>query len=165
MIWRRIAAAGNVPPMPLPRREIGWEEFGELMRGLALKVAPRAPDVVVGIARGGSIAGCTLSFLLGVDYYPVRLKKEGRATRVVVGPSPELKGRHVALVDDMSQSGETFKIATLELQRVGVKQVTTIAVVRREPGFVPDIFAIETAAKVRFPWAREQIAGGKLILR
>ena len=151
--------------MGLPRREIGWEDFGGLMRELAIKVAPRSPDVVVGIARGGSIAGCTLSFLLGIDYYPIRLKKEGRATRVVVGPSPELKGLHVALVDDMSQSGETFKIATLELGKVGVKQVTTIAVVRREPGFTPDLFAIETSAKVRFPWAREQLIDGKLIKR
>ena len=79
------------------RREISWTEFGDLCRTLALAIDRRGrPDVVVGIARGGSIVGCTLSFLLGVDYYPVRLKKQGGATRVVVPPSPELAGLRVA---------------------------------------------------------------------
>src|SRR5512144_366690 len=113
--------------MTAPRREISWDEFGAMARSLALSVDKRHPDVVVGIARGGAIVGCTLSFLLGIDYFPMRLKKEGRAVRVVVGPSPELGGRHVALVDDLSQSGETFKIAGLELAKVGVPRVTTVA--------------------------------------
>jgi uncharacterized protein len=147
------------------RREIGWEEFGAWMRELALKVAPSKPEVVVGIARGGAIVGCTLSFLLGVDYYPIRLKKSGGATRVVVGPVPELAGRRVALVDDMSQTGETFKIARHELAKVGATEVTTVALVRREPGFKPDLWAIEVAGKVRFPWAREQVVEGKLVRR
>ena len=117
--------------MAADRREIRWDEFGALTRDLAMALHARRPDVVVGIARGGSIVGCTLSFLLGVDYYPVRLKKQGGATRVVVPPSPELAGRHVALCDDLSASGDTFRIARHELTRVGVTQVTTVALVKR----------------------------------
>jgi len=144
------------------RREIRWEEFGALTRDLALAVNARRPDVVVGIARGGSIVGCTLSFLLGCDYYPIRLKKQGGATRVVVPPSPELAGRHVALCDDLSESGDTFRIARHELASVGVTQVTTVALVKRVPGFAPDIWALEISGKVRFPWAAEQIVDGAL---
>ncbi|HEX2573994.1 MAG TPA: phosphoribosyltransferase family protein [Polyangia bacterium] len=151
--------------MPPARREISWDEFGSLMRDLAMQVAHHKPDVVVGIARGGAIVGCTLSFLLGVDYFPMRLKKEGRAVRVVVGPSPELAGRHVALVDDLSQSGETFKIAGLELAKVDVPRITTVALVRREPGFKPDVWALDVTRKVRFPWAREQLVDGVLMKR
>lgn len=144
------------------RREIRWEEFGGLMPKLALSVHALSPGVVVGIARGGSIVGCTLSFLLGLDYYPVRLKKQGGATRVVVPPSPELAGQHVALVDDLSESGDTFRIARHELVRVGAARVTTVALVRRQPGFSPDVWAIEVTGKVRFPWAAEQIIDGVL---
>src|SRR5690242_10354359 len=115
----------------MDRREIRWDEFGALTRDLALALYARRPDVVVGIARGGSIVGSTLSFQLGIDYYPIRLKKQGGATRVVVAPSPELAGRHVALVDDLSESGDTFRIARHELARVGVTQITTAALVRR----------------------------------
>ena len=145
------------------RREISWQEFGERVRELALAVERRGmPEVVVGIARGGSIVGCTLSFLLGVDYYPIRLKKQGGATRVVVGPSPDLFGKRVALVDDLSESGDTFRIARVELAQVGAASVTTVAFARRVPGFSPDLWALEVSGKVRFPWAAEQIVGGVL---
>ena len=147
------------------RRLIDWEEFDALMHQLALAVAPHRPDVVVGIARGGSIVGCTLSFLLGLDYFPIRLKKQGGATRVVVPPPPDVKGRHVALVDDLSQSGETFKIAHHELTAVGTARITTVALIRREPGFRPDAWALEVQSKVRFPWARDQLIDGKFVKR
>src|SRR5437867_1064747 len=94
------------------RREIVWVEFYQLARKLALALAPRRADAIVGIARGGDIVGATLSFLLGVEYYPIRLKRTvGGATRVVVPPSRELAGRNVVLVDDLSESGDTFRIA------------------------------------------------------
>jgi hypoxanthine phosphoribosyltransferase len=144
------------------RREISWEEYGALSRALALAVHARRPEVVVGIARGGAIVGCTLSFQLGVDFYPVRLKKQGGATRVVVPPSPELAGRRVAVVDDLSESGDTFRIARHELASVGVTDVITVALVRRVPGFSPDVWAVEVPDKVRFPWAAEQIVDGTL---
>src|SRR5690349_16920303 len=122
--------------MPAARREIRWDEFGALCRDLARAVAPLEPDIVVGIVRGGAIVGCTLSFMLGKEFYPIRLKKTvGGATRVVVSPSPELKGKHVLLVDDLSESGDTFRIARHELAQVGVKQVTTAALARRTPGY------------------------------
>lgn len=151
--------------MGLQRLEIGWEEYGHLARELALLVARHEPDVVVGIARGGAIAGCTLSFLLGKDFYPIRLQKQGGATRVIVGPTRDLAGLHVALVDDLSQSGETFKIASLEIARVGARAITTAALIRREPGYRPDLWAREVTSKVRFPWAREQLVDGVLVKR
>lgn len=144
------------------RREISWEEFGRLSRDLALRLHPRGPEVVVGIARGGAILGCTLSFLLGIDYYPIRLKKLGGSTRVVVAPSCELRGRRVALVDDLSESGDTFRIAQHELGLVGAGEVLTVALVRRIPGYSPDLWALDVSGKVRFPWAAEQIVGGEL---
>jgi hypoxanthine phosphoribosyltransferase len=148
--------------MAFPRREISWTEYGSLVRDLALAASRRKPEVVVGIARGGAIVGCTLSFLLGVDYYPMRLKKQGGATRVVVAPSPELAGKHVALVDDLTASGDTFRIARLELERVGATAITTCALVRRVPGYSPDLHALEASGKVRFPWAAEQVIDGVL---
>lgn len=144
------------------RREISWEEFGRLSRDLAMRLHQRGPEVIVGVARGGAILGCTLSFLLGIDYYPIRLKKIGGSTRVVVAPSRELRGRRVALVDDLSESGDTFRIAQHELNLVGAETVLTVALVRRIPGYTPDLWALDVSGKVRFPWAAEQIIGGEL---
>ncbi len=150
-----------------PRREIGWPEFGTLCKELALEMDKRPFDAVVGIARGGSIVGSTLSFMLGREYFPIRLSKRGGVTRVIVPPTKDLAGRHVALVDDLSRTGETFKIALHELSRIGAASVFTVALVRREPGFKPDICATTASAadKVAFPWGREVLVGGKFQLR
>jgi hypoxanthine phosphoribosyltransferase len=157
--------AKGVSPLKA-RREISWGEFDDLVRKLALQVSGAAPvDAVVGIARGGAIVGCTLSFLLGKEFFPVRLKKQGGATRVVVPPPPDVAGLDIALVDDLSQSGDTFKIAQWELRQLGARRVTTCALVRREPGFRPDLFALEVTTKVRFPWATGQLVDGQIIKR
>ena len=145
------------------RRPVGWEEFGGLMRELALAVARVCePDVVVGIARGGAIVGCTLSFLLRRDFYPIRLQKQGRAVKVVIPPSPDLAGLHVLLVDDFTAAGDTFRIARHELARVGAAQVTEAALVRRVPGYSPRVWALEVSDKVRLPWAAEELVDGAL---
>jgi hypoxanthine phosphoribosyltransferase len=151
-----------------PRREVTWQEFGELCRGLAKDIQSRGRfDALVGIARGGSIVGATLSFMLNLEYFPIRLAKRGGVVRVLVPPTQDLNGKRVVLVDDLSRTGETFKIAMHELRRVQVASITTVALVRREPGFRPDICALTASAadKVAFPWGREELVDGRFELR
>ena len=72
-----------------PRRDVSWQEFGDLCKQLSLEVNGRGEfDAVVGIARGGSIVGATLSFMLSKEYFPIRLAKRGGVTRVIVPPTP-----------------------------------------------------------------------------
>jgi hypoxanthine phosphoribosyltransferase len=163
-----------------PRWEISWTDFGELCRKLALEVhglgeklkrTGELPDgkfdAIVGIARGGAIVGTTLAFLLDREYFPIRLSKRGGTTRVLVPPTKDLADKHVLLVDDLSRTGETFKIALHELRRVGARSVTTVSLVRREPGFRPDLSARTASAadRVVFPWGREVLVDGKFELR
>jgi hypoxanthine phosphoribosyltransferase len=157
-----IVTSGRCAIPEAPRRDIGWNEYGELCRKLALEVRARGPhDALVGIARGGSIVGATLSFMLNLEYFPIRLGKQRGAIRVIVPPPPDLQGRSVVLVDDLSRTGETFKIALHELSRVGARSVMTVSLVHREPGFKPDVSAITASAadKVFFPWGREELVG------
>jgi hypoxanthine phosphoribosyltransferase len=159
-----------------PRWAITWTEFGELCRTLALEVHGLGGrlglpdgrfDAIVGIARGGAIVGTTLAFMLNQEYFPIRLAKRGGVTRVVVPPTRDLADKNVLLVDDMSRTGETFKIAMHELRRVGARSIHTVALVRREPGFRPDIAARTASAadKVAFPWGREVLVDGRFELR
>src|SRR6185503_2390595 len=99
--------------------------------------------------------------MLNLEYFPIRLGKQRGATRVIVPPPPDLRDKDVVLVDDLSRTGDTFKIAMHELRRVGVRSVMTVALVRREPGFRPDIFGFTATAadKVGFPWGREELVG------
>jgi hypoxanthine phosphoribosyltransferase len=155
-----------------PRWEISWAEYGELCKRLSLEAhglarALQLPgdrfDAVVGIARGGAIVGATLAFMLNYEYFPIRLAKRGGVVRVLVPPTRDVADKNVLLVDDLSRTGETFKIALHELRRVGVRSVATCALVRREPGFKPDLAArTATAAdKVAFPWGRDVLVDGR----
>ena len=151
-----------------PRREVSWQEYGELCKKLALEIRARGPhDALVGIARGGSIVGATLSFMLNLEYFPIRLGKSGGTIRVIVPPTNDLAGRRVVLVDDLSRTGETFKIALHELNRVKVQSVLTVSLVHREPGFRPDLsgFTASAVDKVYFPWGREELVGDRFELR
>ena len=49
---------------------VEWPLFGELSRGLALKVA-RAyqPDIVVGVATAGVVPGAVIAAMLGRDFH------------------------------------------------------------------------------------------------
>lgn len=159
-----------------PRWEISWPEFGELCKRLAVDVDKLGKslglidgrfDAIVGIARGGAIVGTTLAFMLNQEYFPIRLAKRGGVIRVLVPPTKDLADKHVLLVDDLSRTGETFKIAMHELRRVGVRSITTCALVRREPGFKPDLAARTASAadKVAFPWGREVLVNGAFEMR
>lgn len=147
-----------------PQFEVSWPEFGELCKKLALDISQRGPfDALVGIARGGSIVGATLSFMLNLPYFPIRLARQRGSTKVLVPPSRDLAGLRTVLVDDLSRTGETFRIAELELKRVGVPELLSVALVRREPGYRPDLCAMTASAadKVIFPWGREELVSGR----
>ena len=150
---------------------IDWAEFAALCRQLAREVVGAGGcDCVVGIARGGAIVGAVISAMLRKDYYPIRLSRRhagARAkmtTRVPIPPSRDVAGRRVLLCDDLSITGETFKIALLELRRVGAATVTTLALARHPKSYRPDLCAISSAAAFIFPWDREVLVGGEFKL-
>ncbi|HWJ13784.1 MAG TPA: hypothetical protein VNS10_08565, partial [Gemmatimonadaceae bacterium] len=52
--------------------EVEWPLFGELSRGLALKVARSYdPEVVIGIATAGVIPGAVIAAILGREFYSI----------------------------------------------------------------------------------------------
>jgi uncharacterized protein len=150
---------------------IDWPEFAELCRKLARDVAGRGgTDCVVGIAKGGAIVGAVVSAMLRCDYYPIRLSRRHAGsrvkmtTRVPVPPSRDVKGRSVVLCDDLSVSGETFKIALIELKQVGAGPVTTAALCRHTHSYAPDLTALVGDEAFIFPWDRDVLVEGEFRL-
>src|SRR5438874_1551580 len=64
--------------------EIEWPFFGEMSRGLALKVA-RAydPELVIGIATAGVIPGAVIAAILGREFHSLIVSRKYRQ-RVLV---------------------------------------------------------------------------------
>jgi hypoxanthine phosphoribosyltransferase len=148
--------------------EIEWPFFGELSRGLALKVA-RAydPEIVVGIATAGVIPGAVIAAILGREFHSVVVSRKyksahPRSSPEVFGAAPrEVKGHRVLIVDETCDSGDTIRLALSAVQEAGASEVRT-AVAFKTGDYAPDFHAIATESTIILPWDREILVDGEL---
>jgi hypoxanthine phosphoribosyltransferase len=148
--------------------EIEWPFFGELSRGLALKVA-RAydPEVVIGIATAGVIPGAVIAAILGREFHSLVVSRKfhapvSRKTPEVFGSAPkEVRGRRVLIVDETCDSGDTLRLAISAVNEAGASEVKT-AVSIRTGEYAPDFHAIATESTIILPWDREILVDGEL---
>ena len=148
--------------------EIEWPFFGELSRGLALKVA-RAydPEIVIGIATAGVIPGAVIAAILGREFHSLVVSRKYRASTAreapeVFGAAPrEVRAKRVLIVDETCDSGDTIRLAISAVQEAGASEVRT-AVAFRTGAFAPDFHAIATESTIILPWDREILVDGEL---
>jgi len=148
--------------------EIEWPFFGELSRGLALKVA-RAydPEIVIGIATAGVIPGAVIAAILGREFHSLVVSRKYHSARAreapeMFGTAPrEVRGRKVLIVDETCDSGDTIRLAISAVQEAGASEVRT-AVAFKTGEYAPDFHAIATEATIVLPWDREILVDGEL---
>jgi len=148
--------------------EIEWPFFGELSRGLALKVA-RAydPEIVIGIATAGVIPGAVIAAILGREFHSLVVSRKYRSARErespeVFGSAPkEARGKRVLIVDETCDSGDTMHLAVSAVLDAGASEVKT-AVAFRTGAYAPDFHAIATESTIILPWDREILVDGEL---
>jgi hypoxanthine phosphoribosyltransferase len=146
------------------REVLGWLEFGEAARYLAVDVLESGfvPDFVIAIARGGLLLGGALAYALGikncgslnVEFYT------GIGTRlpmpVVLPPlldQNSLSGARVLLADDVSDSGRTLAMVVDLLKQAGAEVKSVVLYTK--PGTVhePDYTWRRTSRWINFPWS------------
>ncbi|MDQ6736333.1 MAG: phosphoribosyltransferase [Gemmatimonadota bacterium] len=148
---------------------VEWPLFGELSRGLALKVS-RAwqPDVVVGVATAGVVPGAVVAAMLGCDFHSILVSRKYHAetirdTPAVFGEAPQqVLNRRVLIVDETCDGGDTLRLAIAALQHAGATEVRTAVCFRTGP-YQPDYHALATESAVVLPWDREVIVDGALV--
>jgi len=158
-------------PTPGEHLELSWEMFGELCRALALRVARDFdPEVVVGIARAGAIPAAIVASILRVDFYSMKIsRKEGdeqvRERPEVLSAAPRaVEGRRVLIVDEITTSGDTLRLALAAVRDQRPAQVVTATSFARNAGYQPDYTALKTDANVIFPWDRKVFDGDELVV-
>jgi len=151
--------------------ELSWELFGELCRVLAIRVVrDYDPEIVIGIAAAGVIPGAVISAMLRRDFYVIKITRretdDGVRQRpeVLSAAPPQAAGRRVLLVDEVCDSGETMRLALAAVRDVGPSEVRTATSLVREGGYQPDYHALSTDGIVVFPWDREVIESGRLVI-
>ena len=147
--------------------EVDWPFFGELCRGLALRVwKSYQPDLVVGIARAGVVPGAVIASILRVDFASMSLRRseEGEAPALIHRPTLSPQNRDVLLVDSTCDSGATMRLALSVLREEGADTVKT-AVAIRTGAFAPDFSGLENPSFVILPWDRDVIEKGEIVMR
>jgi hypoxanthine phosphoribosyltransferase len=149
--------------------DLSWELFGETCRVLALRVArDYRPDLVIGIATAGVIPAATVAAMLDADFDAMKIsRREGNALRAeprILSPTPvRCRGKRVLLVDEITTSGDTLRLALAAVREVGPADVRTATSFVRPGGYRPDYFAMESNQLVVYPWDRQTVADGELV--
>ncbi|MDR0786534.1 MAG: phosphoribosyl transferase [Gemmatimonadota bacterium] len=156
---------------PSPAFEVSWELFGELCRALALRVYREYdPDLVVGIATAGVIPAAVIADILQIDFYGMKISRRSDRQRVSTDPvlystAPvQAAGRRVLLVDEITTSGDTLRLALASLRDVGPAEVRTATCFSRPAGYQPDYHALATDDLIVFPWDRQVIEAGQFVV-
>lgn len=144
---------------------LSWEHFYDLCRDLAgqIRDADYRPDLIVAIGRGGWMAARILSDFLGnanlcsfriVHYHGSHVEPQARLRYSL---SPDVAGQQVLLVDDVSDSGETFAVALKHIgSRLDPTQVRSAVLHHKTTSsYQPDYYG-EQVTRWRwivYPWA------------
>lgn len=149
---------------------VEWPLFGELARGLALKVSRTYdPELVVGVATAGVIPGSVVAAMLDREFHSMivsrrYLSESIRETPAIFGGAPQrARGRRVLIVDETCESGDTLRLTIAAIHHAGASEIKT-AVCFKRGEYQPDFHGVATESAIVLPWDREIIVDGELIV-
>lgn len=139
---------------------VTWHEYHTYSRKLAAAASSSDTplELIVAISRGGLTLGHLLSDYLRLpiatiaiqSYSDIQTQGEVRLTEKLQTP---IRGKHALLVDDVSDSGKTFRRALRYLKHLGPKEISTLAMFfKPRSSFRPDYFAHHTDRWIIFPY-------------
>lgn len=138
---------------------LSWEGFAALCRDLAERVeADYQPDLVVGIARGGTLPGALLALLLRRDFHPLRVPL-GSLPRNLPPYLPDRRlvaGRRVLLVDERAPDDAALRWAVEALGHLGAREVRTVLLFGGE-GAGADYCGPQVDVLVIQPWIQDTV--------
>lgn len=151
--------------------ELSWELFGELARVLALKVARDwEPEIVIGVATAGVLPAATVASILRADFFAMKISRRRAGSLVreqpeVFSPAPpQVFRRRVLIIDEITTSGDTLRLALAAVREVGPAEVRTATSFVKPGGYRPDYYSLETGAMIVYPWDRQIVHDGELII-
>lgn len=143
---------------------ISWSRLEKLAARLVrmIKASGFSPDYVVGITMGGLIPLALVAeglkvknvAMVSARSYDEKTKKRGK---LVISHVPRLtaRGKKILLVDEIADTGETFKVVSSILkERCGATHIKTAAIVVNTTRCktVPDFSVLNVDKWVVFPW-------------
>ena len=149
----------------IPCERIGWQQVEEYVSNLVqqMREAAFAPDLIVAIARGGFVPARLLADHLDVfDMDSMKIEhyqgvNRQQMARLRYPLAAEVDGRSILVVDDVSDSGETFELALSHIRSKGEPaELRTAALHHKETSsYRPHFHAgrLEQWRWLIYPWA------------
>tara|TARA_B100000214_G_C23929936_1_gene610267 strand:+ start:859 stop:1323 length:465 start_codon:yes stop_codon:yes gene_type:complete len=148
------------------KKDISYLAIQALTKQLASKIEQSGNDFdcILGIARGGSIPATMLSYQLEIPevrYIQLSSYTEQQRGNVWMDELDnnviqhiKLSYAHVLLVDDLSDSGQSFSFLSTKLKQSGVLHKTAALYLKTASTFQPDFYSAEVPADLwlNFPW-------------
>jgi hypoxanthine phosphoribosyltransferase len=153
--------------MNKPCELISWARFQKLSQLLVDKITASGfdPDLIIAIGRGGYIPARLLSDYLDImdittfkiEHYRGSYKHSSAVVKYPLTDNVVIDGRRILVVDDVSDSGDTFTIANKHIAKRGSpKQIKTAVLHHKTTSiYTPDYYA-QRVIKWRwiiYPWA------------
>jgi uncharacterized protein len=149
-----------------PQERMKWTELGDAARDLAVAIADDgyAPDLILGIARGGLLVAGALSYSLGVkNTFTMNVEfytgiDERLPVPMILPPVPDLVDLHDArmlIADDVADTGQTLALVKgFCAGQVG--EVRTAVLYEKPRSIVAcDYVWRRTDRWIVFPWSAE----------
>lgn len=148
-----------------------WDDFARLSSRLTELLEPSHPELIVGLARAGLFPATLVACSLRCELYPARLTRRLHDQVITETPtwkvpiSPAVSGKVIAIVDEMSDSGQTLALAFTQALELGARQVITASLVAHTwAAPAPHLAALVTDAFVLFPWDAQVRVDGQWVL-
>ncbi|HTP54319.1 MAG TPA: phosphoribosyltransferase [Thermoplasmata archaeon] len=151
----------------LPRcRRATWNDIDAWADAIAARVraAGALPETIVGLTRGGWVPARMLADRLGVkrlvslraQHWGVTATRDGAAT-LSEGLSGPIRGETVLVVDDITDTGESLRLAVDHVRGAGPRRTESAALLHiAGASYVPTYYAEELRreawAWIVFPW-------------
>jgi hypoxanthine phosphoribosyltransferase len=144
---------------------ITWDRFFELSRQLAMSIhnASFQPDIVVAISRGGCVPARVVCDYLDVfDLDVIKIEhyhgtQKADQVRLRYPMSADVSGKRVLLIDDVSDTGDSFQLGIQHLlEKNRPAELKTAALHHKiVSSYTPDFFAelVHNWRWIIYPWA------------
>lgn len=149
-----------------PRCEaVSWIRFHRLARDLAFRIRDSGfrPDLILAITRGGYPPARIISDYLDIfDLVGIKVEhyhgtRKERLVRIPYPLTIPIDGRRLLLVDDVSDSGDTFEAVMRHLASQGTPAAIRSATLHHKSSsrFTPDYYAEKVSDWhwIVYPWA------------
>ena len=155
------------------KRLVTWESIEEKCSSLAKQISTEyAPDLIIGIAKGGLVPARLLAnyldvsriLSLGVSSYSPNNEKTEEIVYQNFGDREKhlISKSRVLLVDDLSDTGDTFARVMIDIcDHIVPRELQSACLfVKPNAKYVPDFFCqkLKTNSWIVFPWERELIS-------